>query len=111
MVDLKKATYAPDERVELRATVLDSDYQLANRATVTAYLTRLETVDDANSNLQSETQEIRLDSDLAKPGLYTAYFNPLQLGDYKVQVQATLPGETPSSTGETNDRSKSSVEI
>ena len=111
MVDLKKATYAPDERVELRATVLDSDYQLANRATVTAYLTRPETADDANSNLQSEAQEIRLDSDLAKPGLYTAYFNPPQQGDYKVQVQATLPVATPSSIGETNDRSKPSVEI
>ena len=79
-IELDKDIYAAREPVHVRATVLDRQLKPDNDAKVTAVI-----VDPFNNK-----QELPMRCILTGEGMYDTQFEPIDVGDYKIEVTAEL---------------------
>jgi uncharacterized membrane protein len=80
-VELNKDLFAAKEPVVVRTTVLDKVHKPVNNAKVVA------TIKDPFAH----TRDVPQDWILSEEGVYEARYEPIDVGDYQVDVSATLP--------------------
>ena len=84
-VELNKDLFAPDESVQIQATVLDATLNPDDSATVTALVT---------DPFNTDPQTLPMRSLLTGQGLYAVGFDPADVGDYAIEVTAELADGT-----------------